>query len=599
VFSDLYVLHPGAVDRHWRRFSGGSLVLTFVIPLLLIACQKKAETGSPPRYAVLRFENLSGDPALHWTGRAISESLPVSLAGLLDGPVLSSAALNRLSGTFGARPASAPGVSTERAEALAAGANRAITGYIERAGGQLRITATEEDLARGKTLRVISATGSSLMDALDRLAHGFSPQPRPPVTSNAEALKAYATAVESASEPRTQLLEEAVLLDPDFGAAWVALAGAHLARADRTAARNAIERARHRKIDDLNNARLELGDADLKQDKTAIIAATRRVVSLSPGDTILLRSLAETEISAGQFTEAASDWTKLTSMLPNDPFIWNSLGYARSYGGDYTGALAAFQEYQRLRPNEANPFDSIGDLQYSFRKFGDAAASYLQGHAKQPDFEQSGDLYKAAWARFRAGDKTGADALFSQFRTEREKKAPSAGLMELIAADWLYRTGRQPEAIANLRKVAAETKSAPLRMDAYSQLTIWDLIQGDRAEAAKDAAAIGQDIKSSPVFMARFAALSSAPEAEWQARAEKMLPPSMAALRRVAVGYALLLDGKREAALPVWEQIVRTSPATDFFAQAVYARLRGKTVERPILPDPLNLNQFAALPDTL
>jgi hypothetical protein len=130
-------------------------------------------------------------------------------------------------------------------------------------------------------------------------------------------------------------------------------------------------------------------------------------------------------------------------------------------------------------------------------------------------------------------------------------------------------------------------------------MTIWDLLRGDREQAAKDAVAIGPMPTSPPVFMARFAAQPSAPTAEWEARAQRMIPPSVAGLRHLTLGYALLLDGKREAALPVWEQIVNENSATDFFARAVYARLQGKAVERPLLPDPVNLNQFSAILDKL
>jgi hypothetical protein len=259
-----------------------------------------------------------------------------------------------------------------------------------------------------------------------------------------------------------------------------------------------------------------------------------------------------------------------------------------------------------LRPKDANPSDSMGDLNFWFGKFKEAAANYQEAHARQPGFEQDADLYKAAWAKFRAGDKAGADALFSQFRTERAK---SDVMTELRAADWLYRTGREVDAVQALRKLGAETKSAPLSQiqiasGAYAQLTIWDLLARNRAQAAKDAASLGASLshgsgESAPAFMARFAAMPSAPASEWKARAERLVPPSMVALRRLALGYALVLDGKREAALPVWEQIVKTSGATDFFAKAIYARLQGKVLEHALLPDPVNLNQFAALPDKL
>jgi tetratricopeptide (TPR) repeat protein len=437
------------------------------------------------------------------------------------------------------------------------------------------------------------------MAALDQLSHQFSSRARPAPTSNPEALRVWATALESPPAARPDLLDQAVRLDPDFGPAWVALTSVNLARGDRAAAEEVMERAKPRKLDDISRADLELGAAELSGDRTARTAALRKVASLSPADTFLLRSLAEAETAAGQFAAAAADWKKLTVESPNDALALNSLGYARSYAGDYAGAMEALREYARLRPKDANPSDSIGDLNYSFRKFGDAAASYLEAQKKQPDFEQYGALYKAAWAKFRAGDKQGADSLFSRFRTERVKARPSDGIVELLAGDWLYRTGRESEAIAALRKLVSETQSTPLRIDANAQITIWDLLRGDRVQAAKDAAAIGPKPTGLSVFAARFAAQPSAPSSEWEARAQQMIPPSVTALRHLALGYALLLDGKREAALPVWEQIVRENPATDFFARAVYARLMGKTVERPLLPDPANLNQFSAVLDKL
>jgi Flp pilus assembly protein TadD len=480
-----------------------------------------------------------------------------------------------------------------------AGASRLITGYVARAAGQIRIVATEEDVSTGKTLRVLTAAAPAPMAATDQLAREFSPHPGNLQTSNPEAWRAWAVALESPPAQSEDLLRRALQFDPDFGAAWVTLASLNLAQGDRAAAGNVIEQARRHKLDELSRANLDLAQADLGDDRSAKIAASRRVSALSPADTILLRSLAETETAAGQFAAAASDWSKVTAAFPNDSLAWNSLGYARSWAGDYAGALAALGEYQRLRPKDPNPSDSIGDVNYSFRKFAEAAASYLDAYRKQPAFLQFGDLYKAAWAKFRAGDKAGADALFAQFRTERAKAKAPDDLIELLAGDWLYRTGRQTQAIDALRKFTAETASAPLSMDAYAQLTIWDLLRGDRAQADKDSAAIGPKTANPSVFMSRFAAQPSATAGEWESRAQKMIPPSLTTLRELALGYALVLDGKREAALPVWERIVNTSAATDFFSRALYARLQGKKEERPLLPNPASLNQFQVILDNL
>jgi hypothetical protein len=153
--------------------------------------------------------------------------------------------------------------------------------------------------------------------------------------------------------------------------------------------------------------------------------------------------------------------------------------------------------------------------------------------------------------------------------------------------------------VALLRKTAGETESASLRADCFSQLAILDLLAGDRAAARADGLAAGNPTNA-PTLMMRFAIEPSAPASEWQARAVRMMAaPAMVQLRRLALGYALLLDGKRGDALPVWDEIVRNTPATDFFSRAIDARLHKQPGERPVLPDPNNVNQFAPLLDKI
>jgi len=566
------------------------------------ACQKKAP-GPPPRYAVVRFENLTGDPALNWVGREASEVLAVSLAGAMDGPVLNPAALRRLSPALGARPATAPGLSSERDEALLAGANRLISGYLERAGKGLRVVAIDEDLATGKTLRTVSAqnagTPVNTLSMLQQLAHQISPAAKPYITTNPSASERYFRGIEEPLDASHAELSEAARLDPDFGPAWLGLARLSQLQGDRNGAEDWLAQARTHKLDSYSLAELGLEAASMragseKENQAAKIAAMREISALSPGDINLLRSLAENETSAGEFKAAASDWKKLSDTVPGDAAVWNSLGYARSWAGDFSGAMAALNEYRRLRPNDANPLDSIGDVYYVNRKFSEAAASYQQAAVKDPNFQRFGELYKAAWAKYMAGDKTSADSLFAKFRASREKA--SDPLMPLLTADWLYRTGHVKDAEAGLRKALGEMQPTTLRADGYAQLAIWDLLAGDRAKAKEDAAAAGRP--STPVVaMTLFAVEPSDSASEWEARADRINAPMQ--IRRVALGYALLLDGKRDAAMPVWEEIVKANPATDFFSRAIYARLKKQPDERPMLPEPNQVNQFAGLLDKL
>jgi Flp pilus assembly protein TadD len=542
---------------------------------------------------VLRFENLSGDPSLDWAGRAASEILSRSLAGAMSGPVLHSAALARASATLGSEPSASPGISSESGDARLAGATRTITGYVEKVGSGIRVEASERDLNTQKTVRSVAAEDSTPLRAIAAITKQLSPNAQPYLTSNANAVRQYATGLETAGADGE--LEQAVAADPGFGAAWAALVTRQLARGDRAAATQTIARASRYHLDDYDQATIEAASATLNNDRQARVKALRRISALSPGDTVLLRTVAQSEMDVGQFADAASDWNKLAAVLPNDANAWNLLGYSLAYSGDYTGAVKALQEYRRLDPNGANPLDSIGDVQFLFHKFPEAAASYLAANTKNPGFMNHGELYKAAWAKYHAGDKSGAESLFGQFRSAREKARDATA--PLFAADWLYRTGRAADAVALLRALAQKGSAiAPL---AWSQLAIWDLLAGDRAAAARDSASAGTP-QSLAVLLARFCSLPAASADQWRGRAQTMIQGNGAAnLRVLALGYALVLDGKSADAIPVWQQIVEKSPATDFFLRAILERLEGQAVRQPVVPSPAEMNEFAAVLDHL
>ena len=585
---------------------------------LFIACGHK-ESGPPPHYAVVGFENLSGDSSLDWVSLGAGEFLSRSLVGAVgssagnSGAVLSPDAIARSSQSLGEHPGNVPGVSSARSGAIVAGASLIIAGYVEKTPGGVRITASEENVVTHQTVRTLAATSSSPFVALNLLAHQFSDKAGLPPTNNAEAFQFYSTALGSSASAAPPLLERAVALDPAFGRAWITLARTYVLLHDRSGALGAIERARAQNIAPraqniapIDRAWLDFEEAALDGDRTARLAAMRKVSELDSGDTALARNLAETETALGNFSQSAAVWKKLTVNDPGNANAWNQLGYTLCWSGDYAGALAALREYARLRPAEANPLDSQGDVHYWFGKFADAAASYSAANAKMPGFLNGGDLYKGAWAKFLAGDKTGADALFGKLRAAREKDNDPS--IDILAGDWLYRTGRPKEAFELLREVLKKegakkegvTESPAIRPAVAAYLAAWDLLAGDRAAAAIDLADGGASAATPGELLVRFAATPSAPVSEWEARADRLsASPSLAGLRPTALGYALILDGKKQAAIPVWEEIVKQSPANDFFPRAILARLKGQPVEHNAAPDPANPNPFAALPGKL
>ncbi len=274
--------------------------------LLITGCQTKAPSP-PPRYAFIRFENLSGDVSLGWVTRAASEVLSRSLAQALDGPVLHEAALIR---------AGATGISGERSKAELAGATHIVSGYVERVGGKLRLSATDEDLATHLTVRILSAEAAQPLPAIQQLAHLFSEKATPGPTSNPEVLKLYETALDESPDRALPELREATRLDPGFGPAWVALVDATRRSGDREGTLRVASDALGGQIDSYDQATLRLEKALLENDKAARLVALRNLVAVSPGDLPLLRSLAENESVAGQFARSAGAWRKIADAIP-------------------------------------------------------------------------------------------------------------------------------------------------------------------------------------------------------------------------------------------------------------------------------------------
>jgi tetratricopeptide (TPR) repeat protein len=559
----------------------------FSLSFSALSCAKKSP-GPPPRYAFVRFENLSGASSLDWIGIAVAEYLSSSLSGAMDGPVLGSDSLTRSGIGLGFEPAGAPGASAQRADALSAGVNRLYSGFIEKIGNQIRLVASAEDLSTHQTTKVASASAPDAMTAIAKLAREIAPTAAPYFTSNEHVLRLYSASLVESAGGGVPLLEQALREDPNFGPAWVALANTALVRGDRAALLEAVQKGEGNKIDPLSRANLEVLRSRISGNRKTQVDALRKLSDQTPGDAWLLRQVAEAQTATGRFADSAQSWKKIAGILPNNPDALNQQGYTRAWSGDYAGAVDALKEYARVHPNDPNPLDSLGDVQFMYRKFGDAAVSYMSANSKDPRFLNAGEPYKAAWARYAAGDKSGADTAFGQFRAAREKSAPAD--LDLYVADWYFRTGRRPEAVKLLQNKASVPANA-------TQLAVWDLMAKQRDAAVKRLASIN-GTPSVAVLFAKFAAMPSATAEVWKQRAETVLRgPGAEAIRDPALGYALLLDGKTDAAREVWTRIVQESPATDFFSRAVLAKLKGEPLRFALLPDPNSVNPMRVLVD--
>ncbi len=573
-----------------------NLLFLLTAALLLPGCKTQPQTAGPHLYAVVRFENLTGRASDEWIGRAVSEALPRSLQGALDGPVLFQQAIARVEGLQGARPTGIPGLSADRTAAISAGANRVIYGTVTGPASQPTVTAYEEDVATRKILFSTSSSGHEINVVIAKLASAFSPKARPVTPAKPEALQFYAEAAELPFTAAIPLLTKSVEVEPDFGLGWISLIAANRAVGNRSGAEAALQPAAKAKLSPLDQATLELETAILHNDPVLRTEAIRKVAANSPGDVLTQRTIAQQLASAGEIAAAAAVWKLITETKPEDVAAWNELSYSRAFAGDKTGALDAIAQYAKLRPEDVNALDSRADIHYLFGDFKEAQKGYLAANTRQPAFLNGGELYKAAFAAFKAGDKAGADALFEKFRAAREQ-AKETQTLPLYAASWLFQTGRKAEGFSSLQKATA---SAPAELKGLyaAQLSIWAVMDHARPQAASIMKAAGP-IRSGGAAASLLIAQPSQPEAAWTTLADRMFPgPQAAGLHDTALGFALLLDNHRAAAIPVWKRLVSQKTTFDPLVILILRKLEGKPALQ-LPPDPVNYNQFAAVFDSL
>ncbi|MSV30601.1 MAG: tetratricopeptide repeat protein [Bryobacterales bacterium] len=518
-------------------------VLLAVTVLLSAACSTKPQRQAGWT-AVLRFENLTGDAEFRWAERAAAEIVAREIGAL-------------------ARTAAAPGPSGQRAQAIAGGAARIVTGAVAKAGNRLRLDVWTEHSASGARESVF-ATGDATA-GIAPLAHAAArkmdgaeetfPQ------TDAGTLRDYFLGLDAATpQEASAALGRAASGDPKFGPAWIAWTEIELVRGERGSAAKILERASAHagSFTALDKARLAVVAAQSVNDGPAALRALDALSKITRDDPLVWRSLGDLAMNMKDPRAAAAAYTRVTELQPAEPQSRNSLGYARTASGDFEGALKAMQEYRQLRPNDANAFDSLGDVYYRFGKFAEAEKAYLDGQAPG----------KAVFARLMTGDVMGADQIFSRLMdAARAANDPAA---ELRLGSWEFDTGRRDKGLARLENfaVAAERSSQrDLSSIAYSQLTLWNLMLGNgaRAEQAARKAAATASNQGTAHIAAICAVLA----------AVKGLPMNPSALAQ-ASGYGLLLSRQFAAAVPVLKSInsrAVLSPDNDTPVMLAWAQL--------------------------
>ena len=470
----------------------------------------------------------------------------------------------------------APGISSERLAALEAGAGRLISGTYVTSGNTLSVTAVSEDPVTQQITGPVHATGdlAAVVQALGRQFHA-------PVSKAAllqtnlitsTALREYSLALDTAGPAALAHYEQAIAANPNFGPAYLDLVRAASSQGDAARAQSTITLAQTHiaAFAPRDRAYLRLENATFQRDGKARVEALKSIAALNEQNPDLPRTLADAEMAIREPAQAAAYYRQAIAQPGSDPNLQNLLAYAALYAGDEAGARAAAAEYRRLRPEDPNVYDTQGDVELAFGHLAQAEKVYQASPDQR--FQNCLPTWKAARAHLYSGDVAGASALFEKHRVALEKT--SSALAAFRAAQWLALTGHRDQAADAMRKLAASMAQPEFRSAGYAQAAIWAAISLDRTHAANwAAAALQPPVQATVLFagLARFLADPPAPAEVWKTRAEHQINGGNAPeVRRLALGFALLLSHDFTAALPLWKQIYEAGPATDTLSNFLY-----------------------------
>ena len=549
--------------------------LALVVVLAQISCTRQAAVPAVQRLAVLRFENLSSEPAADWVGRAFEEILDAELAGAPELYAIPSSRLLAMDRALGARPVAAPGISAGQAAALSLGATR--IGY-----------------------------GDYVLTAASALALQISPRASGYATHNQAALHAYIDALEAAGPAEAASRAEAALeADPGFGPAARLLAGLKVEHGDRAGALDCLNRALARATETpaSEQARLRLEIATLENQSAARQEALAAVAAAEPANAEVWLELGNLAFARRDYGAAQAAFRKALDLDPTQVAALNQGAYAAAFGGHLDDAVAALRRYQALRPSDPNPLDSLGDVQLLTGHPRQAEAFYVQVAKKDPHFQNGGDWLKAALVRLMTGDRAGADGLSETYIQVRFAAQDPAA--DLYRAQWRFLSGRRREGYRDLEALARREGNGAARAlaaEAHAQLAIWSLYMGDRGAARTHAQAALGTVQAAA--LAAFLAEPPASPAEWSVRAEKLAPgPEQVGRRDFVLRQALLLGKQFDAALPVLRRAYENAAPTDAelpvllawaYLETGQAASAATLLDRNPIPQPGGIDAFSA-----
>jgi tetratricopeptide (TPR) repeat protein len=183
-------------------------------------------------------------------------------------------------------------------------------------------------------------------------------------------------------------LQKAVVLDPDFASAELALATASPTTGEFLDHVNKAARLAD-KVSDGEKLMILATQAGANGDVVKQKEYLEKLAADFPNDERAQFNLGSYYFGQQQYAEAIAYTKKATEIAPSYSPAYNILGYSYKQSGDYADAEQAFQRYTQLIPNDPNPYDSYAELLLKMGRFDESMVQYRKALSLDPNFAAS------------------------------------------------------------------------------------------------------------------------------------------------------------------------------------------------------------------
>ncbi len=305
----------------------------------------------PLSLAILPFRNASGDASLDWLGSSLSEMLRTDIGQSVGFRTVSPDRVHEVLNALGVSSDSQLDSGTFSRVAGLTDADLVLSGQYVKAGGQIRITASLEDLKQQRTipLMVEAANENALLSTVDQLAksvqHVLALAPSAvsqmrasaftPTSKSVAALKDYSQGLallrQGNSLEALKQFQAATTADPNFALAYSQLAQTYQQLGQDQQAQQASGQA------------VDLSSSLPATEKYLIAAADAHVEN--------------------NYDRAVAAYGQLSKLLPDDSQVQFNLGQLYENHGNMADALKHYQRVLAADPKDLEGLLAVGRVQ--------------------------------------------------------------------------------------------------------------------------------------------------------------------------------------------------------------------------------------------